>query len=81
MSVETRQVPEDAAAEAAAPAAAAATPNGITKVYSSGYNDQIWQFNFDAATGQITLGKKMQVRLWKDFHGVLASLMKFTRFQ
>jgi len=60
MSVETRQVPEDAAAEAAAPAAAAATPNGITKVYSSGYNDQIWQFNFDAATGQITLGKKMQ---------------------
>lgn len=47
LDTETRQVPQ------------AASP-GVTKVYSSGYNEQIWQFNFDASTGQISLGKKMQ---------------------
>ena len=54
MPSETRQIPEDDDAVSA--------PSGITKVYSSGYNDQIWQFDFNAATGHITPGKRMQVR-------------------
>jgi len=54
MSVETRQVPEAACDEAAS------APSGITKIYSSGYSEQIWQFNFNPANGQISVGKKMQ---------------------
>jgi len=61
MSTETRQEPTETREIAAdADAAAAAPPSGMTKVYSSGYNEQIWQFNFDPVTGRITLGKKMQ---------------------
>ena len=59
MPSETRQVPEEEDG-------AASSPNRITKVYSSGYNDQIWQFDFNAATGQITPGKRMQVRNGKN---------------
>lgn len=52
ISTGTRHVPGAADSDAAAP--------GLTKIYSSGYNDQIWQFNFVASTGQISVGKKMQ---------------------
>lgn len=60
MSTETRQVPEDAGAAAGVAESAAAPRCGITKVFSSGYNEQIWQFNFNPCNGQITLAKKMQ---------------------